>query len=255
MVASGNDTNTCSLSVRTEPYVARQKCRRAILHLRQSHRRGGDPVMSTITGTRIDQVLQDAVESGAVPNVVAMAADAHGPIYAGAAGPRAVGESDPVTPDTMFRIASMTKMVATTAALQLAEQGKLELDAPVETYRPEFARAAGARGLRRRHAAAAPAGQQGHGAAADHAHVRARVLVLQRGRSCAGRRRPGRPTSSPARRSSSRRRWSRTRARATSTGSTRTGWAGWSRPRAARRWTTTSPSTSSARWAWSTRRS
>ena len=95
--------------------------------------------MTTITGTRIDQVLQDAVESGAVPNVVAMAANEDGPIYAGAAGPRAVGESDPVTPDTMFRIASMTKMVATTAALQLAEQGKLELDAPVETYRPEFA--------------------------------------------------------------------------------------------------------------------
>ena len=43
--------------------------------------------MSTITGTRIDQVLHDAVESGAVPNVVAMAADRHGPIYEGAAGP------------------------------------------------------------------------------------------------------------------------------------------------------------------------
>jgi CubicO group peptidase (beta-lactamase class C family) len=95
--------------------------------------------MSAITGTRIDQVLQDAVESGAVPNVVAMAANEDGPIYEGAAGPRAVGEPDPVTPDTFFRIASMTKMVATTAALQLSEQGELDLDAPVETYRPEFA--------------------------------------------------------------------------------------------------------------------
>jgi CubicO group peptidase (beta-lactamase class C family) len=44
-----------------------------------------------------------------------------------------------VTADTTFRIASMTKMVATTAALQLVEQGKLDLDAPIETYRPEFA--------------------------------------------------------------------------------------------------------------------
>ena len=95
--------------------------------------------MSAITGTRIDQVLQDAVESGAVPNVVAMAANEDGPIYEGAAGPRAVGEPEPVTPDTMFRIASMTKMVATTAALQLVERGKLDLDAPVENYRPEFA--------------------------------------------------------------------------------------------------------------------
>jgi methyl acetate hydrolase len=39
----------------------------------------------------------------------------------------------------MLRIASMTKMVTTTAALQLSERGALELDAPVETYRPEFA--------------------------------------------------------------------------------------------------------------------
>jgi methyl acetate hydrolase len=94
--------------------------------------------MSAITGTRIDQVLQNAVESGAVPNVVAMAANADGPIYEGAAGPRAVGEPDPITPDTMLRIASMTKMVATTAALQQVERGNLDLDAPIEEYRPEF---------------------------------------------------------------------------------------------------------------------
>ena len=87
----------------------------------------------------IDSVLQSAVDGGVLPNVVAMAADAEGQIYEGAAGPRAAGESDPVTPDTMFRIASMTKMVATTAALQLVERGKLDLDAPVEQYRPEFA--------------------------------------------------------------------------------------------------------------------
>ena len=87
----------------------------------------------------IDSVLQAAVDAGAVPNVVAMAADTSGPIYEGAAGPRAVGASDPVTPDTMFRIASMTKIVTTTAALQLVERGKLDLDAPVDQYLPEFA--------------------------------------------------------------------------------------------------------------------
>ena len=46
----------------------------------------------------IDSVLQAAVDAGDVPCVVAMAADASGPIYEGAAGPRAVGASDPVTP-------------------------------------------------------------------------------------------------------------------------------------------------------------
>jgi methyl acetate hydrolase len=95
--------------------------------------------MSQSVRTAIDQVLEEAVDSGAVPNVAAIAGDSDGVIYEGAAGPRVAGESDPVTVDTHFRIMSMTKMVATVAALQLMEQGKLDLDAPVEQYRPEFA--------------------------------------------------------------------------------------------------------------------
>ncbi|WP_106349635.1 serine hydrolase domain-containing protein [Antricoccus suffuscus] len=87
----------------------------------------------------IDAVLQGAVDAGAVPNVVAMAADRNGTIYEGAAGPRTVGQGEPVTADSLFRIASMTKMVATVAALQQLEQGKLDLDAPVEQYCPQFA--------------------------------------------------------------------------------------------------------------------
>jgi len=89
--------------------------------------------------TSIDGVLESAVASGAVPNVAAIAADRSGIIYEGAAGPRVVGESDPVTVDTHFRIMSMTKMVATVAALQLMERGALDFDAPVAHYCPEWA--------------------------------------------------------------------------------------------------------------------
>jgi CubicO group peptidase (beta-lactamase class C family) len=89
--------------------------------------------------TSADEVLQNAVESGGVPNVAAIAADREGIIYEGAAGPRVAGESDPVTVDTHFRIMSMTKIVATVAALQLVERGALDLDAPIERYRPEWA--------------------------------------------------------------------------------------------------------------------
>jgi methyl acetate hydrolase len=87
----------------------------------------------------IDQVLQDAVDSGAVPSVAAIAADRNGVIYEGAAGPTVAGGSDPLTVDTHFRIMSMTKMVATAAALQQVEKGNLDLDAPIDTYCPEFA--------------------------------------------------------------------------------------------------------------------
>lgn len=95
--------------------------------------------MSAITGTRVDEVLRHAVESGTMPNVVATAANADGPIYEGAFGPKAVGKPEPVTVDTLYRIASMTKMVTTVAALQLVERGQLDLDDAVAKYRPEFA--------------------------------------------------------------------------------------------------------------------
>lgn len=88
---------------------------------------------------RIDEVLTAAVGTGAVPGVVAMAADADGVVYEGAAGKRSAAADDPITPDTVMRIASMTKMVTTTAALQLVERGLLDLEAPVADYRPEFA--------------------------------------------------------------------------------------------------------------------
>ena len=96
--------------------------------------------MSTpITHTAIDDVLERAVQTGALPNVVAIAADRDGIIYEGAAGPRASGAPDPVGPDSRFRIMSMTKMVVTATALVLADQLKLDLDAPVEEYCAGFA--------------------------------------------------------------------------------------------------------------------
>jgi CubicO group peptidase (beta-lactamase class C family) len=87
----------------------------------------------------MDRVLRRAVDSGAVPNVVATAADTDGPFYEGAAGARTVGTDQPLDGGTLFRIASMTKMVATVAALQLAERGELDLQAPVDTLVPAWA--------------------------------------------------------------------------------------------------------------------
>ena len=87
------------------------------------------------------------MDSGAVPGVAAIAADRDGIIYEGAAGPRVVGGDDPLTVDTHFRIMSMTKMVATVAALQLVERGALDLDAPDRELPPGVGRRAGAGGF------------------------------------------------------------------------------------------------------------
>ncbi len=81
-------------------------------------------------GSQIDGLLSEAVGSGTVHGVVAIVVDRDGVVYEGAAG--AAG------PETMFRNASMTKAVATTGALQLIEQGRLELDQMVESVLPEF---------------------------------------------------------------------------------------------------------------------
>ncbi len=94
--------------------------------------------MSTLARS-LDPLLVAAVEAGDVPCVVVTVADERGVLYEGSCGPRAVGAPDRVTPDTRFAIMSMTKAVTTVAALQLVEQGRIELDVPVDEYRPEFA--------------------------------------------------------------------------------------------------------------------
>jgi methyl acetate hydrolase len=85
---------------------------------------------------RIDAVLKQAVDARDVPGVVAMAGTDKGPLYEGAFGPRALDASAGMTPDTVFRIASMTKAIASVAAMQLVEQGKLKLEEPVPNIDP-----------------------------------------------------------------------------------------------------------------------
>ena len=84
-----------------------------------------------------DAVLDRAVRADApVAGVVAMVTDRHTNVYEGAAGARRLGGADPMTLDTVFALFSTTKAVTATAALQLAETGRLDLDAPARTYAP-----------------------------------------------------------------------------------------------------------------------
>ena len=86
--------------------------------------------------TRIDAVLRQAVDTKEVPGVVTMAATDKGLFYEGAFGVRALDQSAPMTLDTVFRIASMTKAITSVAAMQLVEQGKLKLEEPVPNIDP-----------------------------------------------------------------------------------------------------------------------
>ncbi|MBV8359636.1 MAG: beta-lactamase family protein [Deltaproteobacteria bacterium] len=89
--------------------------------------------------TSIDDLLRHAAEAGDVPGVVAMATTAHGLIYSGAFGRRWLPDGPPMTSDTIFWIASMTKAITSAAAMILVEQGKLSLDDPIRKVLPELA--------------------------------------------------------------------------------------------------------------------
>ena len=86
---------------------------------------------------RLDDALRAAVDLGTVPGVVAAVSDARGLVYEGAFG-RAGTASGPMRPDTVFRIASMTKVVTTVAVLMLHDEGRLDLDQPLAAYLPAY---------------------------------------------------------------------------------------------------------------------
>jgi len=90
-------------------------------------------------GAGMDAALRGAVERKDVPGVVALVTDRRRVLYQGAFGVADVSTGRALTADALFRIASMTKAITSTAAMQLVEQGRFGLDDPVEKYLPEFA--------------------------------------------------------------------------------------------------------------------
>ncbi|MFN8522208.1 MAG: serine hydrolase domain-containing protein [Chloroflexota bacterium] len=92
----------------------------------------------TALAARIDSVLADAVESGKLAGVAATVADRGGPVYRGAFGKRDVADGTPMTPDTIFWIASMTKAITSVAALQMVERGLVTLDEPLGRLEPDL---------------------------------------------------------------------------------------------------------------------
>jgi CubicO group peptidase (beta-lactamase class C family) len=89
----------------------------------------------------IDTAFSQAVESRAMPGIVAMAATDKGVVYEGAFGKRELGKDAPMTLDTVVWIASMTKAITATAAMQLVERGKLDLELPAGETVPALASA------------------------------------------------------------------------------------------------------------------
>jgi len=88
---------------------------------------------------QIDQILREKTDAKEIAGVVAVAAHGSDVIYQGAFGKRDLASDDPMTLDSVFWIASMTKAITTAGAMQLVEQGKLSLDEPIGKVLPELA--------------------------------------------------------------------------------------------------------------------
>ena len=89
---------------------------------------------------QIDAIVQQAIAEHQVPGAVVLVGHDGRVVYRKAFGDRAVEpHREPMTVETVFDIASLTKVVATTTAvMQLVEQGKVRLNDPVVRYLPEF---------------------------------------------------------------------------------------------------------------------
>jgi CubicO group peptidase (beta-lactamase class C family) len=83
--------------------------------------------------------LEEAVASGGIAGAVVAVTSAEGPVLQAAVGRQSLDEATPMAVDSVFWVASMTKAVTTVAALQLVEQGKLSLDAPIGEWLPDLA--------------------------------------------------------------------------------------------------------------------
>jgi methyl acetate hydrolase len=88
----------------------------------------------------LDETLRDSMMRRKIPTVVAMLATPDKATFTAALGNRDSTSGIAVKPDSIFFIASMTKAITATAALQLVEQGKIKLHDPVGKYLPQLSK-------------------------------------------------------------------------------------------------------------------
>jgi CubicO group peptidase (beta-lactamase class C family) len=83
--------------------------------------------------------MEAGVAAGKIPGGLFLVAKGGKVVNITAVGTEGPNDTDPVTPETVFRIYSMSKPIVSVATMQLVEQGKIGLDDPISKFIPEFA--------------------------------------------------------------------------------------------------------------------
>ncbi|MCK5102527.1 MAG: beta-lactamase family protein, partial [Cyclobacteriaceae bacterium] len=87
---------------------------------------------------RIDALCRESVKDGDVPGIVALVARKGKIVFYEAYGMADNQSNRKMKKDDIFRIASQTKAITSTAVMMLWEEGKFRLDDPISKYIPEF---------------------------------------------------------------------------------------------------------------------
>jgi CubicO group peptidase (beta-lactamase class C family) len=88
---------------------------------------------------RLDAYIKNEIATNKIPGAIMMIQRQGKTVYFSSVGVRDPDTKEPMTPDTIFRIYSMSKPITTVAAMMLVEEGKLQLDEPLSKYIPAFA--------------------------------------------------------------------------------------------------------------------
>ena len=88
--------------------------------------------------SRINEFFQAQIDKKAIPGAVVVVGRNGKTVYSQALGSQDREKNIPMKTDAIFRIASMTKPITSVAVMMLAEEGKIDLLAPVFQYLPEF---------------------------------------------------------------------------------------------------------------------
>ncbi|HEY4986341.1 MAG TPA: serine hydrolase domain-containing protein [Bradyrhizobium sp.] len=88
---------------------------------------------------RLSEFFENEVATGKLPGAIVLIRQHGRPVYFRCFGVRDVATQQPMTPDTIFALHSMTKPITSLAAMMLIDSGKLALTDPVSKYIPAFA--------------------------------------------------------------------------------------------------------------------
>jgi CubicO group peptidase (beta-lactamase class C family) len=97
------------------------------------------PTFSRAALERFGDYVRNEVTTGKIPGAVLLIQQHGKPVYLESFGVRDPASSQPMTPDTIFQIYSMSKAITSVAAMMLVDDGRLALDDPVSKYIHAFA--------------------------------------------------------------------------------------------------------------------